>query len=265
MKVIAVTLISFSLFSSVAAEAQMGVGQVPASPTQGSHAITITRSGSQQSSQASVEHMTGSVRIEPHFSAHDPSRVSGGKVTFEPGARTAWHTQPLGQTLIITAGTGWIQQWGGSFEEIRQDDAVRIPPGTKQWHGATATTSMTHIAIQEQPDGKTVEWMEKVSDEQCGNLRSFRIDHATEERVIGVLKAARDASGWDTRPSPRKDTPEIKVVLINNPKVGSYGGGSEAPNALAAPAIAAALHDATGKVMRRLPMKPAYVQAALKA
>ena len=124
MKVLAVPLISFSLFSSAASQAQTGVGQVAASPTQDSHAIKITRSGSQQSSQAPAEHITGSVRIEPLFSAHDPSRVSGGKVTFGPGARTAWHTHPLGQTLIVTAGTGWIQQWGGPIEEIRQGDAV---------------------------------------------------------------------------------------------------------------------------------------------
>ncbi len=115
--------------------------------------------------------MTGTVLVQPLFSANDRSRATGGKVTFEPGARTAWHTHPLGQTLIVTAGTGWIQQWGGPIEEIRQGDVVWIPPGTKHWHGATATTSITHIAIQEQLDGKTVEWMEKVGDEQYGNLK----------------------------------------------------------------------------------------------
>ena len=106
------------------------------------------------------------VRIDPLFKANDPSRTSGASVTFEPGARTAWHTHPLGQTLIVTAGCGWVQQWGGQIEEIRQGDVVRIPPGQKHWHGATATTGMTHIAIQEQLDGKAVEWMEKVRDEQ---------------------------------------------------------------------------------------------------
>jgi 4-carboxymuconolactone decarboxylase len=171
MKVLAATLISLSLFASAAAQAQTGVAQGAASPTQDSHAITITRSGSQPSSQAPAEHMTGSVRIEPLFNALDPSRVSGGKVTFEPGARTAWHTHPLGQALIVTAGTGWIQRWGGLIEEIRQGDVVWIPPRIKHWHGATATTSMTHIAIQEQLDSKTVEWMEKVSDEQYGNFK----------------------------------------------------------------------------------------------
>jgi quercetin dioxygenase-like cupin family protein len=133
---------------------------------QGAQMITITRSGSQPSSQGSPEYFTGSVRIEPLFQVKDPSRVSGARVAFEPGARTAWHTHPLGQTLIVAAGSGWVQQWGGQIEEIRQGDVVWIPPGRKHWHGATATTGMTHIAIQEQLDGKAVEWMEKVSDEQ---------------------------------------------------------------------------------------------------
>jgi quercetin dioxygenase-like cupin family protein len=104
--------------------------------------------------------------MAPLFKANDLSRTSGSLVTFEPGARTAWHTHPLGQTLIVTAGFGWVQQWGGQIEEIRQGDVVWIPPGQKHWHGATATTGMTHIAIQEYLDGKAVEWMEKVSDEQ---------------------------------------------------------------------------------------------------
>src|SRR6266700_2672235 len=127
-----------------------------------SQTISITRKGSRQSSQASGQNFTGSVRIEPVFDAHDPSRSTGGRVTFEPGARTAWHTHPHGQTLIVTAGTGWIQQWGGPIEEIREGDAVWIPPGIRHWHGATASTSMTHIGIQESLDGKTVEWMEQV-------------------------------------------------------------------------------------------------------
>jgi quercetin dioxygenase-like cupin family protein len=128
--------------------------------------ITIMRSGTQPSSEGSAEYFTGSVRIDPLFPVAEPSRVSGARVTFEPGARTAWHTHPLGQTLIVTAGTGWVQQWGGPVEEIREGDVVRIPPGVKHWHGATPTTRMTHIALQEQLDGRVVEWMEKVSDEQ---------------------------------------------------------------------------------------------------
>jgi quercetin dioxygenase-like cupin family protein len=129
-------------------------------------AISITRSGSQPSRQGSPDYFTGSVRIEPLFEAQDPARASGGRVTFEPGARSVWHTHPRGQILIVTAGTGWVQQWGSPKEEIREGDVVRIPAGQKHWHGATATTGMTHIAIQEQLDGKVVEWMEKVSDEQ---------------------------------------------------------------------------------------------------
>ncbi len=106
------------------------------------------------------------VIIEPVFSAHDPSLASGGKVTFEPGARSAWHTHPLGQTLIVTDGTGWIQQWGGPVDEIRKGDVVWIPAGVKHWHGATSKIAMTHIAIQERLDGKVVEWLEKVTDDQ---------------------------------------------------------------------------------------------------
>ena len=102
--------------------------------------ITITRGGSQASSQGAAEYFTGSVRVDPLFSVAEPSRMAGARVTFEPGARTAWHTHPLGQTLIVTAGTGWVQQQGGPIEEMREGDVVRIPPGVKHWHGATATT-----------------------------------------------------------------------------------------------------------------------------
>lgn len=128
--------------------------------------ITIARSGSQPSSQGQAEYFTGSVRVDLLFSAVEPSRVAGARVTFEPGARTAWHTHPLGQTLIVIAGTGWVQQWDGAVQEMREGDVVRIPPGAKHWHGAATTTRMTHIALHEQLDGKVVEWMEKVSEEQ---------------------------------------------------------------------------------------------------
>ena len=106
------------------------------------------------------------MRIDPLFAAHDPARAAGNAVTFEPGARTAWHIHPLGQTLIVTAGCGWAQREGGPIEEIRPGDVVWFAPGEKHWHGATATTAMTHIAIQEKQGGKTVDWMEQVSDEQ---------------------------------------------------------------------------------------------------
>jgi 4-carboxymuconolactone decarboxylase len=128
--------------------------------------IRITRSGSQPSRQGSAENFTGSVRVDPLFQANAPARASGSLVTFEPGARTAWHTHPLGQILIVTAGTGRVQRWGDPVDEIRQGDVVWIPPGQKHWHGAAPNRAMAHIAIAEQLDGKTVEWMEKVSDAQ---------------------------------------------------------------------------------------------------
>lgn len=128
--------------------------------------MEIKRVGSRPSGQGPAEWFTGSVRIDPLFDAHDPARAGGASVTFEPGAHTAWHSHPLGQTLLVTAGCGWVQRWGGPVEEIRPGDVVSIPPGEKHWHGATATTAMTHMAIQEYLDGKAVDWMEKVSDEQ---------------------------------------------------------------------------------------------------
>jgi quercetin dioxygenase-like cupin family protein len=128
--------------------------------------MDIKQSGSQPSTKGPAEYFTGTVRIDPLFQANDPARAVGASVTFEPGARTAWHTHPLGQTLIVTAGCGLVQQWGGPTEEIRPGDVVWFPQRKKHWHGATATTAMTHIAIQEQLDGKTVDWMEKVSDDQ---------------------------------------------------------------------------------------------------
>jgi quercetin dioxygenase-like cupin family protein len=129
-------------------------------------AMEIKRCGSQPSAKGPAEWFTGSVRIDPLFQASDPARAVGASVTFEPGARTAWHNHPLGQTLIVTAGCGRVQRWGGPAEEIRPGDVVWIPPGEKHWHGATPTTAMTHIAIQEQLGGKAVDWMEQVSDEQ---------------------------------------------------------------------------------------------------
>src|SRR5947209_5031897 len=128
--------------------------------------MEIKRSGSQPSGKGPPDWFTGTVRIDPLFQAHAPSRAAGASVTFEPGARTAWHTHPLGQTLIVTSGLGWVQREGGPIEEIRPGDVVWFPPGLKHWHGAAPTNAMTHIAIQEALDGKVVDWMEKVSDEQ---------------------------------------------------------------------------------------------------
>lgn len=129
-------------------------------------AFVVTRAGSQPSSIGAADHFTGTVRIESPFQRKAPARVGGAIVIFEPGARTAWHTHPLGQTLIVTAGLGLVEHWGNAIQEIRPGDVVWIPPGVKHWHGAAATTGMTHIAISEALDGKTVEWMEHVSDEQ---------------------------------------------------------------------------------------------------
>lgn len=128
--------------------------------------MEIQRVGSQPSRKGPGEWFTGTVRIDPLFQASEPARVAGSSLTFEPGARTAWHTHPLGQTLIVTAGCGWVQRAGGAIEEVHPGDVVRFAPGEKHWHGAAPNTAMTHIAIQEHLDGKVVEWMEPVSDEQ---------------------------------------------------------------------------------------------------
>ncbi len=128
--------------------------------------MQIKRVGSEPSAKGPAEYFTGAVRVDPLFDAAAPARVSGASVTFEPGARTAWHTHPLGQTLIVTAGLGWVQVEGGPVEEIRPGDVVWFPPKVKHWHGASATTGMTHIAIAEKLDGKAVDWLEKVTDEQ---------------------------------------------------------------------------------------------------
>jgi quercetin dioxygenase-like cupin family protein len=128
--------------------------------------MDIKHSGSRPSSRGPAEWFTGSVRIDPLFQAPDPARAAGASVTFEPGARTAWHTHPLGQTLIVMSGAGLAQHWGGPIEQIRPGDVVWFSPGEKHWHGATATTAMTHIAIQEQLNGKVVDWLEPVSEEQ---------------------------------------------------------------------------------------------------
>ena len=128
--------------------------------------MDIKRVGSQPSGKGPADYFTGTVRVDPLFSAPAPARVVGASVTFEPGARTAWHTHPLGQSLIVTAGCGRAQRWGGPVEEIRPGDVIWFSPGEKPWHGAAAATAVTHIAIQEQLDGKTAEWLEQVSDEQ---------------------------------------------------------------------------------------------------
>ncbi len=130
--------------------------------------MNIKRNGSQASAKGPADWFTGAVRIDAPFQTSTPARVSGATVTFEPGARTAWHAHPLGQTLIVTFGCGRVQREGGAMEEIRAGDIIWFPPGEKHWHGAAPSTAMSHIAIQESLDGKVVEWMEKVTDEQYG-------------------------------------------------------------------------------------------------
>jgi len=177
MRLLAATVMSLFLHASAFTQTDPGAD----SPT-----VTVTRSGSQPSSKAPAEHFTGSVRIDPLFQANEPSRTSGAQVTFEPGARTAWHTHPLGQILIVTAGSGRVQAWGGPIEEIRPGDVVRIPPGKKHWHGAAPETAMTHIAIQENLGGKTVDWLEKVSDAQYGNPPPGSASAASAPSVRGT-------------------------------------------------------------------------------
>ena len=128
--------------------------------------MQIHRSGAKPSAKGPTEYFTGTVRIDPLFSPPEPARVAGALVTFEPGARTAWHTHPLGQTLIVTSGLGWIQREGGAIEEIRPGDVIWFEPGEKHWHGATSTTAMSHIAIQEKLNGSPVDWLEHVTDAQ---------------------------------------------------------------------------------------------------
>ena len=153
MKLLAATIASLAVIASASVVAQ---------------GLDIKRNGSRPSNKGPAETFTGAVRVDPLFAAQDPSRTSGGAVTFEPGARSAWHTHPRGQILIVTAGSGWVQRWDGSRQDMKPGDVVWIPPGVKHWHGATATTAVTHFAIQEHEDGKVVDWLEKVSDEQYG-------------------------------------------------------------------------------------------------
>jgi quercetin dioxygenase-like cupin family protein/phenylpyruvate tautomerase PptA (4-oxalocrotonate tautomerase family) len=156
--------------------------------------VEIRRNGSQPSTKGSADYFTGTVRVDPLFSPPEPARASGGSVTFEPGARTTWHTHPLGQALIVTAGCGRLQRGKEPIQEIRPGDVVWTPPGVKRWHGASPSTAMTHIAIQEKRDGKVVEWMEKVADE----------DYRAEPEVPRSTRRAQ------CRMSPSKCTPAAR-------------------------------------------------------
>lgn len=151
---------------ALAAATVVAAFSASAAMSQSTSAITVTRPGSQPSTIGPAENFTGSVRVDSRFQGTAPARIGGGTVTFAPGARTAWHTHPLGQTLIVTAGVGLVQEWGSPVQEIRPGDVIWIPPGVKHWHGATADNGMSHIAIAEALDGRSAEWMEKVTDEQ---------------------------------------------------------------------------------------------------
>jgi 4-carboxymuconolactone decarboxylase len=173
MRLFATTIISLSLLtwacpSDRSAGAASEAGTLTTTSAPDSQPIQITRTGAQPSRKAPAGYFTGSVRIDPLFEASEPSRISGASVTFEPGARSAWHTHPLGQILIVTAGAGRIQRWGGPIEEMRQGDVVWIPAGVKHWHGAAPTTGVTTLGIQEHRAGAVVEWLEQVSDAQYG-------------------------------------------------------------------------------------------------
>lgn len=163
MKRTVVTALSLVLGTSALAQAEGGAAQ----PGNGQQMV-VMRAGTQASAKGPAANFTGTVRIDPLFSAHAPLTVSSAAVTFEPGARSAWHTHPAGQILIATAGVGRVQQWGGPVQEIRPGDVIWTPPGIKHWHGAAPTTALTHMAIQEAVGGKNVEWLEKVTDEQYG-------------------------------------------------------------------------------------------------
>ncbi len=166
MKEPGVVLAAAVVLAGVPVYGQPAGGSALVTPSES--AIVVTRSEAQSSRQGPAENFTGSVRVDEAFQASAPGRAGGARVTFEPGARTAWHSHPLGQTLIVTSGVGRVQRWGDPVEEIRTGDIVWIPAGQKHWHGAAPTSAMSHIAIAEQLDGRAVEWMEKVSDEQYG-------------------------------------------------------------------------------------------------
>ena len=182
MRIFVAIAISFSMLASVAQSQTAKDLQM----------IKITRSGSEPPRSAPAENFTGSTRIDSPFQGTAPARVYGARVTFEPGARTAWHTHVLGQTLIVTAGTGRVQRWGDPVEEIRQGDVVWIPPGQKHWHGAVPNTAMTHIAIVEQLDGKSTDWMEKVTDVQYAALVASQAPASSSEQPTAAQKLMGD-------------------------------------------------------------------------
>ena len=177
--------------------------------------MDIKRSGAQPSAKGPADWFTGTVRIDPLFSPPEPARVSGALVTFEPGARTAWHTHPLGQTLIVTAGCGRVAREGDLIEEIRPGDVVWFAPGEKHWHGAGATTAMSHIAIQEKLDGKNVDWMEKVSDEHT--RAEPRHEWASGSPAQSGRPRGRRAF-FQSRPADRTNRISLKATMLYGPR-----------------------------------------------
>lgn len=167
-----------------------GIAEVSMQPDQNSSELSISRSGLRSSRQGPDANFTGSVRVDPVFDANGSSKASSAYVTFSPGARSAWHTHPVGQRLVVTEGVGRVQSWGGPREEIRRGDVVWIPPGIKHWHGASPTSSMVHLAVQEHSDGQTVQWMEKVTDEQFG------LPSAQLQRPKGPTAAQRNVGNF---------------------------------------------------------------------
>ena len=228
LKLIAAILVSM-LAANVASGQTASSDASQAAPVQDSKTIRIARSESLQSNKGSDQFFTGSVQVQQLFPGHDPARTSGGRVTFEPGARSAWHTHPLGQILIVTDGTGWIQQWGGPIEEIRKGDVIWIPPGVKHWHGATPTTAMTHIAIQEQLNGKAVKWLEKVTDEQYRKSSRFTLNGGKDEtdghRDRGDFPGQRSVGSGPANGRREEAMPAIQDITPVAPALEKYAQG----------------------------------------
>ena len=192
MKPSITTALSLSLLASTlsvaSAQTSGSTTTPPTTMVQNSPTIAITRIGSQPSQPAPAEYFTGAARVSPLPPANEPSRLGGASVTFEAGARSAWHTHPLGQTLIVTSGVGRVQRWGGPIEEMRTGDVVQIPPGVKHWHGAAPNSAMTHIALAESQNGRSVDWLEQVSDEQYGTpVQAQRSASAVPARSVPAV------------------------------------------------------------------------------
>jgi quercetin dioxygenase-like cupin family protein len=199
---------------AIAAHANGEPMQERTSPAAEQPTMVVTPLAAREAAPGPKEYFTGTVRVTSSFQPRGSSRTSGASVTFEPGARSAWHSHPLGQTLVVTAGTGWIQQAGGEKREIRAGDVIWTPPGVKHWHGATATSAMTHLAIQEALDGKVVEWMEKVSDEQYVGPTQPRQPEPARAGAFGVPPVRSPEVSADGAVTFRLRAPNAREVLV---------------------------------------------------